>query len=178
MQITKKISRLALITFILYMLLVFWVIALKCNMEITISDTKIMNRGLSLGERFKMYLSMRSFKSGTRDALVNMILFLPIGMLLPFFPKKLPYLKALFGCIGLTIGFEILQIIDCIGMFTYADLIYNTLGGAFGIALHFLLRRIVKERALEITLLSHIVFISLCDIGALINTLINIRIYF
>ena len=82
MVLTKKIKRLALITFILYMLVLFWIIILKCNMKVPISDTRALNEGKDLWQRFSEYLVTKTVKTDFKDSVVNVILFLPVGMLL------------------------------------------------------------------------------------------------
>ena len=92
MTYSQKTVKLAKITLILSMLLLFWIIALKCNMPAPISDTRAMNEGTTLAERFERYLSYKTFSSSLKDTVVNILLTLPIGMLLPFIFTKRPYL--------------------------------------------------------------------------------------
>ena len=178
MTLTKKIKRLALVTFILYMLVLFWIIALKCNMKVTISDTKTMNAGKSLLERFNIYLHLNTVKSNPPDSLVNVLLFVPVGMLFPFFPRKHKYLDTVILGFIMTVGFEVLQIVSCVGMFTYADLIHNTAGAAIGALIHFLLLKIAKEKPLSITFYILIAILGVTTVIGYVNTIINIGIYF
>lgn len=178
MQITRKILRLAKITFVLYMLLLFWVIALKCNMPVSISDTKAMNAGTTLLERFQRYLSYRSFKSSWEDSVVNVLLFVPGGMLLPFLFQKSPYSKSILTTFLLAVGFEVLQIVSCIGMFTYVDIINNSLGGIIGTVIHFFLRKIAKEKPLSITFYVLCFTMLVVLAYATYNTIIHIEMYF
>ena len=177
MVLTKKIKRLALITFILYMLVLFWIIALKCNMKVPISDTRAMNAGKTLAERFDLYLRLKTVRSDAADSLVNIILFIPVGMLLPFFMRKLKYAKTVIIGFLMTVGFEVLQIITCFGMFTYADLIHNTAGAAIGALIHFLLLKIAKEKPLTITFYILFAILGITTLIGYINTAINIGIY-
>ena len=88
METTSKIRRLAATTLTLYLLLLVWIIALKCNMKDAILGAKLYNQLFTLAERFEIYLSYFA-KTDFKDGAVNVLFFIPLGMLLPFFQKKL-----------------------------------------------------------------------------------------
>ncbi len=147
-------------------------------MPVPISDTKAINRGLDLFERFMTYLSRGSFALSPTDAIVNMLLFVPIGLLLPFLYKKHPYVTSMVTGALISAGLEVLQIISCIGMFTYSDIIANTAGAIIGAALHFFLIKITKEKPLTWAFYI-IIFASIIVLTyATVNTVINIELYF
>jgi glycopeptide antibiotics resistance protein len=177
MVITEKTKKLALITFILYMLVLFWIIILKCNMKAPISDTRALNEGKDLWQRLSEYLVNKTIKTDTKDSIVNVILFLPVGMLLPFFFKKGKYLKTCALGLLLTVFFELFQIISCYGWFTYADIIHNAAGAFIGAFIHFLLLKIAKEKPLSITFYILFAVLGVTAIIGYINTIINIGIY-
>ena len=177
MEITKKIKTQALITFILYMLVLFWIIILKCNMKVPISDTRALNEGKDLWQRFSEYLVTKTVKTDFKDSVVNVILFLPVGMLLPFFFKKWKYLKTCAVGFLITAFLEIFQIISCYGWFTYADIIHNTAGAAIGALIHFLLLKIAKEKPLSITFYVLFAVLGATTLIGYVNTVINIGIY-
>ena len=154
MKITKKIRILSVIVLTLYMLLLVWIIALKCNMRDAVLDAKIYNQRFTLTERFEMYLSYFA-KTDFKDGAVNVLVFIPLGLLFPFLLKKHPYGKTILLGFLMSAAFEILQIINCIGAFTYIDIINNTAGGIIGALLHRLLRPHAKERPLEITFVAY-----------------------
>lgn len=177
MTYSQKTVKLAKITLILSMLLLFWIIALKCNMPAPISDTRAMNEGTTLAERFERYLSYKTFSSSLTDTVANILLTLPIGMLLPFVFTKRPYLLSCLLSFLIAVGFEVFQIISCIGMFTYIDIINNTLGGLLGVLTHFFLRKIVREKPLNAIFSFLIVGISLALVFATVNTIVHIELY-
>lgn len=146
---TKKILRLAAVTLTLYMLLLVWVIALKCNMREAILGAKIYNQKFTLVERFQIYLSYFA-KTSWKDGAVNVLFFIPVGMLIPFFKEKFVWIKAVLWCFFISAGFEILQVINCIGAFTYIDIINNTVGGMLGATIYLLLYKKAKEKPLAI----------------------------
>ena len=57
MSITRKTRRLVKITLLLYVLLLVWIIALKCNLKDAILGAKEYNQLFTVGERFEIYLS-------------------------------------------------------------------------------------------------------------------------
>ena len=176
MKITKKIHTLSIIVFILYMLLLVWIIALKCNMRLAILDAKIYNRMFTLTERFEMYLSYFA-KTDFEDGAVNVLVFIPLGLLFPFLFKKHIYSKTILFGFLMSAAFEILQIINCIGAFTYIDIINNTAGALLGAILHRLLRPHAKERPLEITFVVLIFILIPTLIAATLNTIAHIEYY-
>ena len=176
MKITKKIRILSIIVLILYMLLLAWVVALKCNMRGAILDAKLYNQKFTIAERFEMYLSYFA-KTDFKDGAVNVLLFVPLGMLMPFLPQKHIYGKTILFAFLMSTAFEILQIINCIGAFTYIDIINNTTGGIIGALLHRLLRPRAKERPLEITFGVLVSILIPTLIAATINTIIHIEYY-
>ena len=84
--------------------------------------------------------------SDLKNAVLNVVLFIPLGFLLPAFSEKFRSLKntLIFG-IGMTVAIEILQI------FTYRltdvnDLITNTLGTLLG---YFVMNMIIKKKKFQ-----------------------------
>ena len=177
MIITTKTRVHALVTTFLYMLCLVWVVALKCNMHDAVTDSIIYNRTMGLFERAAMYMGYFA-KTTPEDAIVNIIIFIPIGLLFPFFFEERPYLKGLLIGFIITWAFEIFQIISCIGGFTYIDIINNTAGTAIGCIGHAILRQRVDSRSTRIALdIAGVA--SLCIlVFAIFNTVKNIHIYF
>lgn len=177
MIITKKVKKYAWITLLLYTLLLIWVIGLKCNMRVAVTDAIIGMRQRDLPERIIFSLG-RFAHTSPEDAIINIGLFVPMGAILPTLIDKRPYLTSGLICFFASLGFEIFQIISCIGGFTYIDIICNFLGGFLGCSLHSLLREKLNEKSV-----CHALTVagSLCGaivIFAIINTIINIDIYF
>ena len=69
-----------------------------------------------------------------KNILVNLILFLPMGMAVPvLFEKKInKFWKFLLFIIALTLLIEILQFITLMGSSDIDDVILNTIGGCIG----------------------------------------------
>ena len=67
------------------------------------------------------------------DNLLNIIMLLPMGVLLPYvFRKKLPWWQGLLAGVIVSAGIEICQLILCRGLFEWDDMIHNGLGCMVG----------------------------------------------
>lgn len=177
MIITKKTRSHATVTTILYMLCLIWVVALKCNMHAAVTDSIIYNRTMGLFERAAMYMSYFA-KTTPQDAIVNIIIFVPVGLLLPFFFEERPCLKALLIGFMMTWAFELFQIVSCIGGFTYIDIINNTVGTAIGCIAHAILRERVDGKVARVALdVTGVMALGIL-VFAIYNTVKNIHIYF
>ena len=176
METTKKIRRLCFVTFVLYMLLLIWIIALKCNMREAILGAKIYNQMFTLTERFELYLSYFA-KTDFEDGAVNVLFFVPLGMLMPFLIRKCAFVKTVFYCFLISAGFEVLQIINCVGAFTYIDIINNTVGGIIGAIIYLLLYKKAKEKPLAITFAVLICLLIPILVAAAMNTVAHIDYY-
>ena len=176
METTKKIRRLCFVTFVLYMLLLIWIIAFKCNMRSAVLDAKFYNQGFTLAERFQMYLSYFA-KTSFKEGAVNSLIFIPLGMMMPFLIRKCSCLKTILICFFISAGFEILQIINCIGAFTYIDIINNTVGGIIGAIIYLLLYKKAKEKPLAITFAVLICLLIPILVAAAMNTVAHIDYY-
>ena len=176
MEKTNKIQRLARVALTLYMLLLIWIIIFKCNMRAGVLDSKTYNGWFTLAERFEKYL-FRFAKTTFVEGGVNILFFVPLGMLMPFLMRKYAYLKTMLFCFLISAGLEILQIIDCIGSFTYVDVINNTAGGVIGVLVYFGLHDKIKEGALTVIFKILIFLLIPILVFATVNTAIHIEWY-
>ena len=158
------------------MLLLFWIIALKCNMKDAILGAKLYNQLFTLAERFEIYLSYFA-KTDFKDGAVNVLIFIPLGMMMPFLIQKRAFFKTVFFCFLISAGFEILQIVNGIGAFTYIDIINNTAGGILGAIIYLLLHKKAKEKPLAFTFAILILLQIPILIAAVINTVVHIEYY-
>ena len=166
------------------MLVLIWVIALKCNMEFPIFMSKLSMGNMTLAERAEWSFCHFRFngdgpiysKDAIEDMIVNVVLFLAVGMTLPVvLGRKKALTPVIAFCISLT--FEIAQFFNMIGGFAYIDLITNTLGAIIGmIIVHFLLKALKPDVASKILVLFQVIFGVIVIFGT-VNTIINIDIY-
>ena len=185
MRSLTKLQKSALIVFVSYLLVLIWVIMLKCNMEWPVYVSRMMMGGMSITERAEWSFCHFRFngdgpiysKDAIEDMLVNAVLFLPVGMTLPMVFEKKKYLETPLVAFGLSLTFEIVQFFNTIGGFAYIDLITNTLGAVIGmIILHLLLKVIKPDAARVILAVFTVIFVIIAIYGG-INTVNSIHIY-
>lgn len=97
----------------------------------TIAETRYFMGKMTLAERFTYSMS-RIPTPDDSDVIVNLILFLPVGLMAPFIFDRGAFFKTIALSAILSAGLEIMQIISCVGFFTYSDIVINTLGGVLG----------------------------------------------
>lgn len=81
--------------------------------------------------------------------LFNVLMFMPLGFILPFISKRLDSVKAALLCgLAFSLLIECLQLINASGIFELDDLFHNTLGAGLGYCVYAWIfgRRIWKKR--------------------------------
>lgn len=145
MQVDKRIEKLATVALVLYIICLVWIITLKCNMIQPVVESRYFYGQMSFAERIIVSTS-KFANTKPLDLFINVSLFIPVGLIFPFLKEKKPHIStALFG-FALSLGFEVLQIINCIGGFTYIDILANSLGAILGSIAHFYLREKTTEK--------------------------------
>ncbi len=84
------------------------------------------------------------------EILNNFIVFIPVGLYLGMLMPKSSPLRKIAPIFGLSLLYEVIQFIFAIGTSDITDLIMNTLGGAAGIFLVFLITKLLKEKTVKI----------------------------
>ena len=167
------------------MLVLVWVISLKCNMEWPIFMSRLSLGSMTLAERAEWSFCYFRFNGdgpitssdAIEDMIVNVVLFLAVGMLLPMMKKERKYLTTPIIAFFISLAFETVQFFTAIGGFAYIDLITNTLGSIIGmIIIHLLLKVIKPDLATKILAVFQVIFSGIVIYGA-INTINNIHIY-
>jgi glycopeptide antibiotics resistance protein len=82
------------------------------------------------------------------QGLLNVLLFLPLGLLLPlvFLPlKKKAWGKILLASFGVSLMVELLQLFHVWRSFDINDLIFNTIGGLLGYGLYLVVARLFRR---------------------------------
>ncbi|MGE7822802.1 VanZ family protein [Paenibacillus sp. NPDC093718] len=108
--------------------------------------------------------SLRDLQNG----LFNIIMFIPMGVLLPFISRKCKAFKwLLLVVVGSTLFIETYQTLSGAGLFELADIMNNTLGGIFGYQLYRLTasivdnKRVKMKRSLAIPLIMGLFFVGM-----------------
>lgn len=121
--------------------------------------TQIMSFGNGIGSLFNLkplHQFYIAFRYGSNNAqgvwqfLLNIIMFVPLGILVPIIFKKCRNWKKIFTISFLfTLGTELLQLISRRGS-DIDDIIANTVGGLCGFAIFLIFYGIVKNKKIEI----------------------------
>lgn len=114
------------LSFVIYLLLLTWIIVFKFRLDIT--SLKYI-RSINL-----IPFKANPIVSGMKETLINLLLFIPLGMHLKFIFKSNKFLNVVI-IIFLSLSFESLQYILHIGVSDITDIIMNTLGGIIGMIL-------------------------------------------
>jgi len=132
-------------TLALYILLLVWIVIFKANVSyfpIRIAKTRAMSiteRFMNGSYPFKNIIDCPpegSIPGRIREHFLNILVFLPLGILLPFAVKKRTSFFVPLIFILTTLAVEGFQLFTGIGGFDVTDLITNSLGGYIGMWLY------------------------------------------
>lgn len=100
----------------------------------------------------------------------NMLMFTPLGFLLPLFWKKAEKFKiTFFVSIGLTICIETVQLLTGTGIFELDDLFHNCIGSLFGYFCIMAILSIIREKRVRFVPIGKVLIFP-CVIGMIIGT--------
>lgn len=187
---SRRFHILSILIFSLYLSLLVWLILLKCNIKITITDTYYLFGCMTWSEKLEFaknsFLSLfkantwLSFFRNPRQDLLNIVAFLPFGIYLGYFTKKHKLPKTVLASFLLSFFFESMQLVSHIGCFSAMDLVTNTLGGTLGFLIYKLIYKDTSKRIGILTIVSYIflavVVFLVCY--ALIKTTMMLGFYF
>ncbi len=172
----KKINRILLwLSFATYFIILIWIISFKCNKESMIFECLYTFKNKSIGERFSV-VGKPSFNVSF-DFLLNILLFLPLGMFLPLLSKKESIGLQIFIASILTTVIEFVQLLTCIGMWAFTDIIANILGFICGMFIFKLLKKCISNKIINIINLVIIVIALPIADYAIVNTIIHFEVY-
>ena len=177
MDITQRIRKLTVSTFVFYIIILLWVTILKCNMEASIHGVRIFLEPMSIRDRFIYATSYFELDDSITSMLLNVFIFIPFGILVPLLRGKAAVLTTTAMAFLTTLAIESTQLIIAFGYFTYMDLICNTLGAALGIIIFAILRKLLSDDATIRALTVSNIFGVAASIFATIRTVMNIGIY-
>lgn len=81
---------------------------------------------------FYSFVAARSSLERYRSLVANILLFIPFGLTLPFGLKRDPIRTTFLAAAGLSVMIELIQFAFGLGLCEVDDVIFNTLGAAFG----------------------------------------------
>lgn len=131
MKETIKSQKLTLLLLAVYLIVLFWVIVLKFNIQF---PSRGNLRGINLIPYGGDLLPNTKFELG--ELVLNILIFIPLGLYAGILLKRWSIGKKIALSFLTSLLFEVLQFIYKIGVFDTADLINNTLGGTIGLLLY------------------------------------------
>ena len=174
----RKIWLFVTIMLVAYLIILIWAILLKFNDEYMVRGVQEVFIFYPLEERFAFGVNQPWFDSpldNLKDNILNVLVFVPFGALLPSVIKKRRWVCFIIP-FALSLSFEVIQLFAPLGALALDDLICNTIGGIIGAAIGLLL---VKLRNKAKKVLIAVVGIIFCGVAmfAVINTIINFDLY-
>ena len=139
-EAVRHIHRLASVTTVLFILLLFWALWLKCNIPLFMRMAYSHLSEMTLYERFMFniipFYVWKDFFLQWTEILLNGLIFAPMGVLLNHAFAKMNIWRDLTICFCVSLAIEITQLFTIIGNFATVDLIMNTLGYFIGFAIY------------------------------------------
>ena len=139
-EAVRHIHRLASVTTVLFILLLFWALWLKCNIPLFMRMAYSHLSEMTLYERFMFniipFYVWKDFFLQWTEILLNGLIFAPMGVLLNHAFAKMNIWRDLAICFCVSLAIEIVQLFTIIGNFATVDLIMNTLGYFIGFAIY------------------------------------------
>ena len=173
-----KLKIIVTITFILFILFLFWGLWFKFNDNTSIVENYKFLITMSLKERLLYDIIPFQYRFDVRNqviiALLNAVIFMPIGVLLNIIFEKKNILRDVLICFGISLTIEIIQLFTLIGSFSTSDLIMNTLGYFIGLPFYYLLfkKETVKFNSLFFIIVNSCLSVIL--LFGLINTIYSL----
>ena len=179
----KTLHRLSIAIFAMYLWLLVWVIALKCNLIAPVTDNYYkfgdwtwQQKWQFVGESFKALFVENEWGNVFLDArqdLLNVAVYIPFGLYVAYFAKKRKLLWVAVLSFVTSACFEMLQLISLIGCFGAIDLVTNTLGGLIGWGLFKLVEKSVTKHPKGWSIASIVVIVLALPIAiyALVGTI-------
>ena len=164
----RKEQKITLVLLVIYLIILTWIILLKTQFSFsTLGHYRSVNLIPFAGS------VVINGKVDLDEILNNFIVFIPVGLYLGMLMPKSSPLRKIAPIFGLSLLYEVIQFIFAIGASDITDLIMNTMGGAAGIFLVFLITKLLKEKTVKILNIAAI--ICTAAITAFIALLIGVN---
>ena len=144
---SKRSKMLTATLFAIYLIALSWIVLFK--MQLDFAPLANMNlRNINLVPFAQS--AVLNGKVNLSEIVLNIAAFIPFGVYMSMLRGKWGFFQKLAPIFGLSLVYEVVQYALAIGASDITDLIGNTLGGAMGIALFFLLRLLLKGRTTKV----------------------------
>lgn len=187
----KTLKIISIILFTLYIGLLIWIVMLKCNLINSIHLSYDYLKDMTIKERLNVFnIPFKNYFPESIDApeylfnsddLLNIIIFIPLGLYITYFSKKFKFIKVFILTLLISLFFELFQLFSLIGSFAVQDFITNITGGLIGYIVYKLIfiKGLQPKKILILNILSIFLIILFIPIllYAIKNTISNIDIY-
>ena len=112
-----------------------------------------------------------------KDGILNVFVFIPLGLYLSFFIKKNKFIKVIIYTFLISLLFEIIQLFSLLGSFQTEDLILNMFSGLLGYIIYKIIYKEKNIKVLNILSLICIIILTPILIYGVINTINMIDVY-
>ena len=150
--------------FALYLWLLVWVISLKWNQTVTITNTYYIFGATDWTQKLEFVktsfqslfttTSLDIFWKDPLQEILNVVVFAPFGLYVSYFAKKCKFLWAVALSLVTSVMFECLQLVTNIGCFSAIDIVDNTLGGLVGWGIFKLIYKQTPKRLKTLSVVS------------------------
>ena len=178
-------------SYFIYLYLLIWVVIFKCGIPKEILGNLCSTDPIMFGPVIKDYMDLNllqrllfPFNNPTSldivliESLLNILIFIPFGIYLSIYNKKVNYMKCFIISLLFSASIEIFQLLTALGGFDYLDILTNVIGSLIGVYIYKKLINHYKERSNEIINKVNkfviIIFLPIC-IFATIYTGINFK---
>ena len=158
---------LTVLAFICFVILLNWIIIFKISSELILTDSFYGMIKKPFKERFMLgaipFIFSKNALNSLVDFLLNIIIFIPFGILFPTLTKKRTFFRFLLVAFLISLTFEIFQLITLWGHFDVDDLISNSLGFIVGYLFYlFILKDMKKSTVTALYTLAIVIAIPFC----------------
>jgi glycopeptide antibiotics resistance protein len=134
-------------------------------------------RGVKIIEFYKIEYEIGVIAKTIILDILNMLIFVPFGILITHFIKKKRVVKALLITFIISLIIELFQLYTIIGAFMLNDLLINVIGGLIGSILYIIITKNNKYNVYNILLILFIFIELIIVLYLLINFVVNLNVY-
>jgi glycopeptide antibiotics resistance protein len=87
---------------------------------------------------------------GVGEVIENVVIFLPLGLYVSLLKRRWPALMRILTIVATSVAFEAIQFVFAIGRADITDVLGNTLGGAIGMGVYAISRRIFGPKTNQV----------------------------
>lgn len=127
----------------LYILILLWIVLFKFSYDLQSILLHYQTRTLNL------IPFATASRGNVREMIDNFVVFIPFGLLLSSNFKQAKLWQKLAVVFSFSLSLEILQYVFAIGVTDMTDVVTNTLGGLFGLALYKLGKKYINAQKID-----------------------------